>query len=158
VKIFLLTLVQIPVSLVGLAANGLELLMLLLDLQIRKCKFYLELGFWPQLRAKKIADKPSEKMVEGYVCQTDREQAIEQILSCWEKKSHWTVTNDRRAFEATKWGQQVIRSRPDRHLYSVLYPTRQENLTRIGNVLRAMDAEAFGRVMRNAKRMRCGKH
>ncbi|MFZ0035632.1 MAG: hypothetical protein WAK60_11680 [Sedimentisphaerales bacterium] len=84
---------------------------------------------------------------------SERKYTVQQILSLWEKKSNRTVANDRRVFEATKWGQQVIRSNPDRHLYAVLYPTRQENLTRIGNVLRAMDAEAFGKVTRNAKKM-----
>jgi hypothetical protein len=89
---------------------------------------------------------------------SERECAVQRILSMWGKKSNWTVAKDRRAFEATKWGQQVIRSNPDRHLYAVLCPTRQENLTRIANVLRAMDAEAFNRVLRNAEKMRCGKY
>jgi hypothetical protein len=88
----------------------------------------------------------------------EKEYAVQQILGVWEEKNNRTVANDRRAFEATKWGQQVIRSNPDRHLYAVLYPTRKENLERIANVLRAMDAEAFSRVMYNAKKPRCGKH
>ncbi|MDD5064289.1 MAG: hypothetical protein PHQ35_05970 [Phycisphaerae bacterium] len=89
---------------------------------------------------------------------SERECAVQQILSMWEKKSNWTVANDRRRFEATEWGQQVARDNPDRHLYAVLYPTRKENLARIANVLRAMDAEAFARVMRNAEKIRCDKH
>jgi hypothetical protein len=89
---------------------------------------------------------------------SERECAVQQIWSMWGKKSNWTVAKDQRAFEATKWGQQVIRSNPDRHLYAVLCPTRKENLDRIANILRVMDAEAFAMVMRNAEKMRCGKH
>jgi len=151
-------LLAIPALLVLLVVTGIELVIALLDLQISKCKYRLELGAWPQLRAEKIANKPLNKTVDDCVCQIDREQAIEQILSCWAKKSNRTVTNDRRVFEATERGQQVIRSNPDRHLYAVLYPTRQENLDRIGNVLRAIDAEVFARVMRNAEKIRCRKH
>jgi hypothetical protein len=89
---------------------------------------------------------------------SEREDSVRQILSMWEKKSNWTVANDRRTFEATKWGQQVIRNNPDRHLYAVLCPTRKENLDRIGNVLRAMDTEAFNRALQDAEKMRCGKY
>jgi hypothetical protein len=88
---------------------------------------------------------------------SERECSVQQILSMWEKKNNWTVANDRRTFEATKWGQQVVKNNPDRHLYAVLRPTRKENLDRIANVLRAMDAEAFNRVLQDAEKMRCGK-
>jgi hypothetical protein len=87
-----------------------------------------------------------------------REDSVQQLLSMWEKKTNWTVANDRRTFEATKWGQQAIKNCHNRHLYAVLRPTRKENLNRIANVLRVMDAEAFARVTRNAEKMRCGKH
>jgi hypothetical protein len=89
---------------------------------------------------------------------SERECSVQQILRIWDKKSNWTVANDRRVFEATKWGLQVVRNNPDRHLYAVLCPTRKENLDRIANVLRAMDAEAFARVTWNADKIRCGKH
>ncbi len=149
---------EIPALLSLLVVAGIELIVAVLDLQIRRCRYRLELGVWPKLQAKKAAEKPPGDVTSDYVCQTDREQAIEQILSCWAKKSNWTVANDRRVFEATTWGQQTVKNNPDRHLYAVLRPTRKENLERIGNVLQAMDAETFARAMRNAEKVRCGKH
>jgi len=131
-------LLAVPALLVLLAVAGIELVIAFLDLQISKCRYRLQFGVWPQLQTKKIENKP-----------ISREPTIRQILSCWAGKRSRTVANDRRVFEATKWGRQVIRKNPDRHLYAVLRPTREENLERIANVLREMDDEAFNRTVRN---------
>jgi len=148
----------VPALLVLLVTTGIELIIAIMELQISRCNYRLQLGVWPQLQTKNIANKPSDKKADSCICQTDREMTIQQILSCWDKKRSRTIVNDRRVFEATKWGQQAIRNNPDRHLYAVLRPTRKENLERIANVLREMDAEAFARVSRNAEKWRCGKY
>ncbi len=148
----------VPALLVLLVTTGIELIIAIMELQISRCNYRLQLGVWPQLQTKNIANKPSDKKADSCICQIDRELTIQQILSCWDKKRNRTIANDRRVFEATKWGQQAIRYNPDRHLYAVLRPTRKENLDRIANVLREMDAEAFARVSRNAEKWRCGKY
>jgi hypothetical protein len=154
-KIYLLA---IPKLFSLLVIVGVELITAFLSLQIRKCRYRLELGVWPQLQTRKVAENPPGKILGDYVCPADRERTIRQILSCWAKKSDYIVAKDRQTFEATKWGQRAIRNNPDRHLYAVLRPTRKENLKRIGNVLLEMEQKAFARVTRNAAKFRCGKH
>lgn len=151
IKIYLLAM---PRAFVLLVTTGIELIVAILQLQISRCNYRLQFGVWPQPKA----NKPTNTKAESYPCKIDRERVIQQILSGWDKKRNWTIANDRRVFEATKWGQRAIRNNPNRHLYAVLRPNREENLGRIANVLREMDDKAFARVTRNAENWRCGKY
>ena len=54
----------------------------------------------------------------------------------------------RESLEALGIGHAVVAEHPDRHLYAILKPTRRENLRRIQNVMRALDPNTFGRVLR----------
>ncbi len=154
VKTWLLTFLRMHALLV---IAFIELIIAFLGLQLSKCKHRLQFGVWPKLQTKKQPISPQSK-TNDCIYQADREAAIRQVLNCWSEKSNYTVAKDRRVFEATKWGQRAVRNNPDRHLYAVLRPTRQENLTRIGNVLREMDAVTFNRVLRNSEKYQCGKH
>ncbi len=154
IKTYLQAVAQLLVSLILLIVVIVDLILEYTRLLLMRCMMCLDTP--PSLL--KIAllriDSTEDKTVNSCECYKDRERAIQQILSRWDKKSYYVIAKDRRAFEATEWGQQAMRNNPDRHLYAVLSPTRQENLARIGNVLREMDSVTFSRVLRNAEKVR----
>lgn len=142
IKTYLLTIAQIPVALALLIVACAELL-------LTKCMACLG-GALPSLRTNDVMCKAADNRY----CHKDREQDIQQILSLWDKESYCVTAKDRQKFEALECGRRAIRNNPDRHLYAVLRPTKQENLGRIGNVLREMDSELFSRVLQKAEKMR----
>ena len=73
---------------------------------------------------------------EGDTTETDR--AIKDVLYVLDKRNNRLLNIDRETFEDTATGRKIVAQHPDRHLYSVLRPTRSENMRRIENALRAM--------------------
>jgi len=86
------------------------------------------------------------------LCNSLIDEDIKVILTVLDKQDSYRLNRDRKVFENIETGRQVVADHPDRHLYSVLRPTRQENLRRIENVLRAMSPAALRRVGENARR------
>jgi len=152
IKTYFQVVAQLLVSLTLLVVVIVALVLEYTKLLLMRCMVCLD----TPLSLLKIAllriDSAEDKTVDSCECYKDREHAIQQVLSLWDKKSYYVIAKDRRTFEATEWGQQAIRNSLDRHLYVVLIPTRQENLARIGNVLREMDDAAFRKVLQNVRK------
>jgi hypothetical protein len=80
------------------------------------------------------------------------DENVKIVLTVLDKQNNYCLNRNRKVFEDTETGRNVVAGHPDRHLYSVLRPTRSENLTRIENVLRAMSPAALRRVGENARK------
>lgn len=84
-----------------------------------------------------VESRPAVDTQEGF--NTDEtDKAIKEILFVLDKQSNWHLNNDRKTFEDTVAGREIVAQHTDRHLYAVLRPSRLENMERIENVLRAM--------------------
>ncbi|MGB8225597.1 MAG: hypothetical protein WCE45_01835 [Sedimentisphaerales bacterium] len=70
-------------------------------------------------------------------CQTK----ICNTLKAIEKLDKALVAHIREAFEKTKTGQRTVKANPNRRLYAVLIPTKEENIQRIKNVFDSMNYE-----------------
>ena len=64
---------------------------------------------------------------------------IRKTLKAIEKLDKALVAHIREAFEKTKTGQRTVKTNPNRRLYAVLIPTKEENIQRIKNVFDSMD-------------------
>jgi len=70
-----------------------------------------------------------------------RQTKICKTLKTIEKLDNALVAPIREALEKTKTGQRTVKINPNRRLYAVLIPTKEENIQRIKNVFDSMDYE-----------------
>ncbi|MCX5632847.1 MAG: hypothetical protein NTW93_04120 [Phycisphaerae bacterium] len=66
---------------------------------------------------------------------------IHKTLKAVEELDNALVAHIREAFEKTKTGQRTVKTDPNRRLYAVLIPTKEENIQRIKNVFDSMNYE-----------------
>lgn len=70
-----------------------------------------------------------------------RQTKIRKTLKTVGKLDNALVDSIREALEKTKTGQRTVKTNPNRRLYAVLIPTKEENIQRIKNVFDSMDYE-----------------
>lgn len=164
VKNFVLTVFQIPFLLVLWFVNYLQLF-------VYKCLMRIENPLSMPLAqlAENTIDKTSKSTsTDNTIEISDSQNTIDKavadtidtamsnvqtILALFSLRSSYKLNQDRQLFEATPAGRQAVVTNPDRHLYAVQRPTRQENLQRIGNVLFEMNPAELSRVLENAGKM-----
>ena len=139
VKNMLLALTQVPVALVLWAVVYIEL-------RLTKLLDYLANPLLSP-RARTVL----ERIVNSRTTKDTRIFAVLDLLD--ERDNNCQLNNDRKIFEKTETGCTLVASHPDRHLYSVLQPTKAENLKRIENVLQVMSPADLRRVYRNARKL-----
>jgi len=78
------------------------------------------------------------------------------ILEALGSRKNNFIIKLREAFERTEAGLRTVKTHPDRRLYAVLRPTRQENLRRIKNALDNMEPAEISRILEAAKELSRG--
>ena len=73
--------------------------------------------------------------------------SIGAIMKLMEKKSDAHVEIFREKYEESEAGHYAKTHNPDKKLYAVLKPNREENLSRIRNVLYSTDPELLNKVL-----------
>ena len=79
--------------------------------------------------------------------------SIESIMGYMERKNKYWLDNFRRELEGGVPEFMPYIAGMDKHLYAVLKPTREENLMRIENILRALPPEQQFGVRERSKKL-----
>ena len=93
-----------------------------------KCWFLTHAQVWIVLVL--LATNYVNLFLETILARLDRE-----VMKCSDALSDTDIERTRVRFESTTAGRKAVASSPERKLYAVLKPTREENIRRILNVL-----------------------
>jgi len=102
----------------------------------------------------KLANPLSPRCLPASNQTTETMPSISLILNLLSKSDYYTICRFRVVIETqTEAGRRVVKTNPDRHLYAVRFPTKDESLRRIMNVIIGMNPTIRQRVLTNAKTM-----